>query len=211
VTGPLPVGADVVVTIVGRVEYADEKIVSVVTGFGGTLTAPLTAGVVVTVVPSQQGPPTDAQLARLWEMGGATPGTVSTGLMDQGPAGEPAGGSGEGGIAATTRALPVGPDLQTGKEPSRPVGLGRLLNYVADRMAGDVPLAEVEWTGADEGEWLRRMDGYSIDTAGATFGCAPSQSTQDGDPHCPGHQPHDGAEEPDYCDGACVGRGPEPF
>jgi hypothetical protein len=109
-TGPLPVGADVVVTIVGRVEYADEKIVSVVTGFGGTLTAPLTAGVVVTVVPSQQGPPTDAQLARLWEMGGATPGTVSSGLMDQGPAGEPDGRTGEGGIAATTRALPAGPD-----------------------------------------------------------------------------------------------------
>jgi predicted HAD superfamily Cof-like phosphohydrolase len=32
------------------------------------------------------------------------------------------------------------------------------------------PPAEVEWTGADEGEWRRRMDGYGIDTSENTFG-----------------------------------------
>ncbi len=36
----------------------------------------------------------------------------------------------------------------------------------------EAPPAEVEWTGADEGEWLRRMDGYGIDTSECTFGGA---------------------------------------
>ena len=110
-TAPLSVGADVVVTIVGRVEYANQTLISIITRFGGTLTFPRCAVEVnLTVIPN--GPLSDADVGRLWQMlrEDNPPEITSTGVWGQGSAGQPVGESGEGGNVATTRALPADPE-----------------------------------------------------------------------------------------------------
>jgi hypothetical protein len=113
VTGPLTEGARVVASVVGVV-VGDEAAMDagwayIATASGHLVAVPIHAtGVSITTIPA--GPPTSAELARLRDMAREGREMTSTGRMDQGSAGQPVGRPGDGGTAATTRALPADPD-----------------------------------------------------------------------------------------------------
>jgi hypothetical protein len=156
---PLTEGARVVACVVGDVDAMDLGWVYIRTSSGHVVAVPAyPAGVRITVIPA--GPPGNAELDRLWEMVREDPAMTSTGRMtdwagepvwspgvDQGPAGVPDRGSGEGGIAATTRALPAGPSYRVG-DPD-PSGAG------GDRPRDGVCRAQHPATGPGwSGSWI---------------------------------------------------------